>query len=82
LLVSNNDWQDNAAQVAEIAEAGLQPPNTLESAIFANLAPGVYTALLAGLNNIRLRFRIGTDEKLAAPGVRVDDISITNASCP
>jgi hypothetical protein len=31
---------------------------------------------------IRLRFRIGTDEKLAAPGVRVDDISITNASCP
>lgn len=31
---------------------------------------------------IRLRFRIGTDEKLAAPGVRVDNISITNAACP
>ena len=30
---------------------GLAPPNNLESAIAATLPPGLYTALLAGLNN-------------------------------
>ena len=51
LLVSNNDWQDNAVQAAEITAAGLAPTNHLESAIAATLPPGLYTALLAGLNN-------------------------------
>ena len=36
---------------------------------------------LAG-QTIKLRFRMGTDEAVAAPGVRVDGLSITNASCP
>jgi hypothetical protein len=38
----------------------------------------------AGLNgtNIKLRFRMGTDEAVEAPGVRIDNISITNAACP
>jgi hypothetical protein len=51
LLISNNDWQDNAAQAAEIIAAGLAPTNNLESAIAATLPPGPYTALLSGLNN-------------------------------
>ena len=51
LLFSNNDWQDNPAQAAEIIAAGLAPTNDLESAIAATLPPGVYTALLAGENN-------------------------------
>ena len=51
LLSSNNDWQDNAAQAAIIAAAGLAPSNNLESALAATLPPGAYTALLAGLNN-------------------------------
>jgi len=51
LLISNNDWQDNAPQAAEIVAAGLAPSNDLESGIAATLAPGLYTALLAGLNN-------------------------------
>jgi hypothetical protein len=51
LLVSNNDWQDNAFQAAEIIAAGLAPTNARESAIAATLPPGLYTALLAGLNN-------------------------------
>ena len=51
LLISNNDWQDNAAQAAEIMAAGLAPSNNLESAVAAALPPGLYTALLAGLNN-------------------------------
>jgi hypothetical protein len=51
LLSTNNDWQDNPAQAAEIVAAGLAPNNNLESAIAATLSPGLYTALLAGLNN-------------------------------
>jgi hypothetical protein len=50
LLLSDNDWQDNAAQAAEITAAGLAPSNDLEAAIAATLPPGLYTALLAGLN--------------------------------
>jgi len=47
LLVYNNDWQDDPAH----AQLGnLAPPNNLEAAINATLPPGLYTALLGGLN--------------------------------
>ena len=36
---------------------------------------------LAG-QTVTLRFRMGTDEAVAAPGVHIDNISITGASCP
>jgi hypothetical protein len=38
----------------------------------------------AGLNGqpIKLRFRMGSDEAVAAPGARVDGLSITGGSCP
>jgi glucose/arabinose dehydrogenase len=48
LLRFNNDWQDDATQAAQITAAGLQPSNNLESAIFAALAPGRYTAIARG----------------------------------
>ena len=51
LLVANNDWQENAAQAAELTAAGLALASPLESGIAATLPPGLYTALLAGLNN-------------------------------
>ena len=51
LLVTNNDWQDNPTQAAELTAAGLAPTNNVESAIAVSLPPGLYTALLAGLNN-------------------------------
>ncbi len=51
LLVANNDWQENAVQAAELIAAGLAPNSPLESGIAATLPPGLYTALLAGLNN-------------------------------
>jgi len=51
LRASNNDWQDNPAQAAELIAAGLAPTNSLESGIASTLPPGAYTALLAGLNN-------------------------------
>ncbi|HKP03565.1 MAG TPA: hypothetical protein VJU77_09425, partial [Chthoniobacterales bacterium] len=48
LLKSNNDWQDDPVQAAEITAAGLAPSNTKESAIAATLPPGLYTAILVG----------------------------------
>jgi hypothetical protein len=51
LIFSNNDWQDNPAQAAIIAAAGLAPSNNLESAIAATLPPGPYTVLFFGQGN-------------------------------
>jgi len=51
LLRANNDWQDDPLQASEIAFVGLAPNDPLESGIAATLPPGLYTALLAGLNN-------------------------------
>jgi hypothetical protein len=51
LLRSNDDWQDDPAQVVQITSAGLAPSNPKESAIAATLPPGLYSAILAGLNN-------------------------------
>ena len=51
LLLSNNDWQDDSAQAAELTAAGLAPGNPLESGLSASLPPGLYTALLAGAGN-------------------------------
>ena len=50
LLRSNNDWADHPVQAAELTAAGLAPSNTKESAMAATLSPGLYTAILAGLN--------------------------------
>ena len=51
LIVTNNDWQENSDQAAQLIIAGLAPTNNLESGIAATLPPGLYTALLAGLNS-------------------------------
>lgn len=50
LLSANDDWQDNPAQAAELTAAGLAPASQLESGIATTLAPGLYTALLSGVN--------------------------------
>lgn len=44
--LTNNNWRDT--QEAEIIATGRAPSNDLESAIVADLAPGAYTAILAG----------------------------------
>ena len=51
LVAANNDWQDDAAQAAELIAAGLAPGNNLESGLAIALPPGLYTALLSGMNN-------------------------------
>ncbi|HMJ06772.1 MAG TPA: hypothetical protein VK474_10995, partial [Chthoniobacterales bacterium] len=51
LLMSNDDWQDDAQQAAEMTAANLAPSNIHESGIATTLPPGAYTALLSGENN-------------------------------
>jgi hypothetical protein len=51
LLKANNDWTDDPVQAAEITAAGLTPSNPKESAIAEALPPGLYTAILAGVNS-------------------------------
>ncbi len=48
VVASNDNWQDNQAQAAEISAVGLAPKDPRESAILANLAPGAYTAAVDG----------------------------------
>jgi phospholipase/lecithinase/hemolysin len=48
VVASNDNWRDT--QETEIAASGFAPPNDLESAIIATLAPGSYTALVTGKN--------------------------------
>ncbi len=45
-VASDNDWQDDAAQAKKVSDLGLAPKNARESAIYAALAPGAYTAVL------------------------------------
>ena len=51
LLASNDNWQDDPAQAAELTAAGLAPTNPNESGIAITLGPGQYTALLMGQGN-------------------------------
>lgn len=50
LLRSNDNWNDNASEAAEIATTGLQPQDNAESAILVTIPPGAYTAIVAGRN--------------------------------
>jgi hypothetical protein len=57
-VARNNDWKNTqiggfitSNQFPEINGSGLAPGNDLESAIIANLAPGSYTAVVAGVGN-------------------------------
>ena len=51
LIASNDDWQQSS-QAAQIASSGIPPTNPMESAIIATLAPGSYTAIVRGVNNM------------------------------
>jgi hypothetical protein len=51
-IVSTNDnWQDDPAQAAEIAAAGLAPSDSHESAIIKTLDARPYTAIVRGANS-------------------------------
>jgi hypothetical protein len=52
---SNDNWKvddrNGGSQQADIESTGLQPGDDRESAILTDVAPGTYTAILAGKNN-------------------------------
>jgi N-acetylneuraminic acid mutarotase len=59
LIGSNNNWATTiiggiitANQVQDIRSSGYAPSDGLESAIIADLAPGNYTAIVRGVNNM------------------------------
>ncbi len=50
VLISDDNWKDDANQEAQIMATGLAPSNDLESAIVTTLPPAPYTAIVAGKN--------------------------------
>ena len=50
VTMTNDDWK-NSPDAAAIMSTGLAPTNDFESAMIATLAPGQYTAQLAGKDN-------------------------------
>jgi hypothetical protein len=50
LLISNDDWQNDPAQAAQLSARGLAPQDAKESGIFASLPSGAFTAILGGKN--------------------------------
>jgi hypothetical protein len=49
VIGTNDNWRDG--HQPEIETAGLAPTDDRESALFASLAPGAYTAIVAGNGN-------------------------------
>lgn len=50
LIQSDDNWKDT--QQSEIEATGLPPQDDLESAALATLAPGAYTAIVAGKSGL------------------------------
>jgi plastocyanin len=50
LIQSNDNWKKT--QQTDIEATGLPPSNDLESAVFETLAPGAYTAIVAGKDGL------------------------------
>jgi hypothetical protein len=50
ILMSDDNWKDDANQAAQIMATGIPPQNDFESAIVTTLPPGAYTAIVAGKN--------------------------------
>jgi hypothetical protein len=49
-LITNDDWESDAVSAANLVLFNLAPSNPKEAAIFTSLAPGTFTAILAGKN--------------------------------
>jgi hypothetical protein len=50
LVIGNDNWQDDPNQAAQISASGLALTRTQEAAVATSLAPGTYTAIVAGKN--------------------------------
>jgi hypothetical protein len=52
-VATNDDWQ-SSPDAAQVSGSGLAPSHPLESAIYATLQPGAYTAILSGGSGVGL----------------------------
>jgi hypothetical protein len=50
IIASNDDWLSDPVSAAQLTANGLALPNPKESGIFISLAPGQFTAIVAGKN--------------------------------
>ena len=50
LLIANDNWEDDPDSAAQLTAHSLGLQDPMESGIFATLAPGAFTAILAGKN--------------------------------
>jgi type VI secretion system secreted protein VgrG len=48
LLISDDNWKDDANQADEIRAMGMPPQNDFEAAVVMTLPPGAYTAIISG----------------------------------
>jgi hypothetical protein len=51
VIASNDNWQDDPVQAAQIQATGIPPSDPRESAIVRSLSPGNYTAIVSGANS-------------------------------
>jgi hypothetical protein len=49
VIATNDDWKDT--QQSQIQATGLAPPDDRESAIYATLPAGAYTAIVRGFSD-------------------------------
>ena len=83
LIALNDDWA-TGSQEGEITATGLQPGNSLESALIATIPSGNYTAIVQGRMGARVsgwwRFTIWTSDrkpklKMNIPALDSSDVS-------
>ncbi|MEY2520137.1 MAG: hypothetical protein QOF24_1896 [Verrucomicrobiota bacterium] len=48
LLISDDNWQENAFQAIQLQTVGFAPNSLVESALVTTLSPGAYTAIVRG----------------------------------
>ena len=53
VVKTNDDWMNQTvmSDLTAINNSGLAPTNTTEAAVFADLGPGAYTAIVSGKSN-------------------------------
>ena len=73
ILATNDNWRDT--QETEIMASGLAPANDAESAIAMSLDPGLYTAILAGVNQSTGVALVEIYDRDAASGSKLGNIS-------
>lgn len=74
VIATNDNWGQSANSV-EIAESGVAPTSPNESAILMDLAPGSYTAVLAGVNQTTGTAVVEVYDLAAGSGAKLANIS-------